>query len=174
MWPTLVKYIYITLNSRSLCSTFYDSYYDEVSNSSNSSLSESELPQMTNVALAASLYTACLATVFGNSLVIAAVFKVQRFLKLFILMFNNSQTDSLNPKLNSKDVFKVGLDLCEINLMLREMLLIKGFKQYKIHLRCSCPSRSSKIVKWKDFPCSIFSLQLTMAGAWLELLIHNT
>ena len=101
---------------------------------------------MTNVALAASLYTACLATVFGNSLVIAAVFKVKRFFFIH-LIFNNSQTDSPNPELNSKDVFKVGLDLCEINLMLREMLLIKGFKQYKIHLPCSCPSRSSKIVK---------------------------
>ena len=73
-------------NFRSLCSTFYDSYspYDEVGNSSNSSLSESEAPRMTNVVLAASLYTACLATVFGNSLVIAAVFKVHiRFFLIY-------------------------------------------------------------------------------------------
>ena len=87
-------------------------------------MSESEFPQMTNVVLAASLYTACLATVFGNSLVIAAVFKVLRFFfNLFNLTIHKTQRDSsLNPKLNSKDVFKVGLDLCEINLMLREML----------------------------------------------------
>ena len=33
-------------------------------------------PRMTNIALALALYLACIATVFGNSLVVIAVFKV--------------------------------------------------------------------------------------------------
>ena len=37
---------------------------------------DEELPRMTNVGLAVALYLACLATVFGNSLVVIAVVKV--------------------------------------------------------------------------------------------------
>ena len=41
-------------------------------------LGEEDMPRMTNVGLAAALYLACLATVFGNSLVVIAVVKVLR------------------------------------------------------------------------------------------------
>ena len=37
---------------------------------------DEDLPRMTNVGLAVALYLACLATVFGNSLVVIAVVKV--------------------------------------------------------------------------------------------------
>ena len=38
---------------------------------------DEDLPRMTNVGLAVALYLACLATVFGNSLVVIAVVKVR-------------------------------------------------------------------------------------------------
>ena len=45
-------------------------------NTTSSLEEEDELPRMTNVGLAVALYLACLATVFGNSLVVIAVVKV--------------------------------------------------------------------------------------------------
>ena len=46
-------------------------------NTTSSLEEEEELPRMTNVGLAVALYLACLATVFGNSLVVIAVVKVK-------------------------------------------------------------------------------------------------
>ena len=52
-------------------------YFNLTDLNTTSSLEEDEeLPRMTNVGLAVALYLACLATVFGNSLVVIAVVKV--------------------------------------------------------------------------------------------------
>ena len=55
------------------CSSYEDVYYNDVS--FNDTFLDPE-PHMANIGLALSLYLACLATVFGNTLVIIAVTKV--------------------------------------------------------------------------------------------------
>ena len=46
-------------------------------------------PRMTNIALALALYLACIATVFGNSLVVIAVFKVIFLSVYFVSSYSN-------------------------------------------------------------------------------------
>ena len=46
-------------------------------------------PRMTNIALALALYLACIATVFGNSLVVIAVFKVMFLSVYFVSSYSN-------------------------------------------------------------------------------------
>ena len=46
-------------------------------------------PRMTNIALALALYLACIATVFGNSLVVIAVFKVIFSSVYFVSSYSN-------------------------------------------------------------------------------------
>ena len=57
-------------------SEYFNTTEAEVNTTSILQGEEDEEPRMTNVGLAVALYLACLATVFGNSLVVIAVVKV--------------------------------------------------------------------------------------------------
>ena len=60
---------------------------------------EEDLPRMTNISLAVALYLACLATVFGNSLVVIAVVKVRSSPVLCRIKISTIKSDSADNDL---------------------------------------------------------------------------